>query len=48
MAWQPVLLIEGNGVGHKLNASIQSLRNETLNRQDKALEAINAKTIEHN
>lgn len=43
MAWQPILMIEGNGLALSGNASIQSLRNETLKRQDIALGALNAK-----
>lgn len=42
MAWLPVVNIEGNGIGQVIASSIQSMRNETLLRQDKALEKINA------
>jgi len=46
IAWQPILAIEGNGATHGLAASVQSLRNETVKRQDIALGAFNdAKTI---
>ena len=46
IAWQPILAIEGNGASHSIAASVQSLRNETVKRQDAALGAfINAKTI---
>ena len=43
MAWQPILMIEGNGLAMGTNASIQSMRNESLKRQDLALGALNAK-----
>lgn len=46
MAWQPILAIEGNGLIGGTNASIQSMRNETVARQNLALGALNsAKTI---
>lgn len=45
MAWQPILALEGNGINHHTAASIQSLRNETVKRQNLALEVINAKAI---
>lgn len=45
IAWQPILAIEGNGAASGIAASIQSLRNETVTRQDIALGALNAKTI---
>ena len=46
IAWQPILLIEGNGMSRGIGASIQSLRNETVKRQDVALGVIkNAKAI---
>ena len=45
IAWQPILAIEGNGASHGIAASVQSLRNETVKRQDIALGAFNAKTI---
>ena len=46
IAWQPILAIEGNGAVSGVAASIQSLRNETVARQDIALGAFNnAKTI---
>lgn len=48
IAWQPLLLIEGNGMIAGTNASIQSMRNETIKRQEQALGVIkNAKNIEH-
>tara|TARA_R110000744_G_C19371578_1_gene562700 strand:+ start:3500 stop:3802 length:303 start_codon:yes stop_codon:yes gene_type:complete len=43
MAWQTILLVEGNGVMQRTNANIQSLRNETVARQEKAMEVLNAK-----
>jgi len=46
MAWQPVLAIEHTSSMHGMSASVQSLRNETIKRQNVALEVINAKSIE--
>lgn len=44
MAWQPILMVEANGMANNIGASIQSLRNETVKRQTAALEVIkNAK-----
>lgn len=43
MAWQPILMIEANGLTIGTNASIQSMRNESLKRQDAALGVLNAK-----
>jgi len=43
MAWQPILMIEGNGASHKVGAAIHSLRNETIKRQEQALEVVRAK-----
>jgi len=37
MSWVPVLLIENTRESSRLNASISSLRNETVLRQDAAL-----------
>lgn len=46
MAWQPILMIEGNSMANKTASSIQSFRNETVARQEIALGVItNAKTI---
>lgn len=46
IAWQPILAIEGNGAIAGVSSSVQSLRNETVKRQDIALGAFNnAKTI---
>ena len=39
-AWAPLLQIQGNGIALGANASIQSLRNETVKRQDIALQGI--------
>jgi hypothetical protein len=41
IAWQPLLLIQGNGMLAGTNESIQSLRNETVKRQDIALGVMN-------
>jgi len=47
IAWQPILAIEGNGLLNGTNASVQSLRNETVKRQDEALQVVrNVQTIE--
>lgn len=47
IAWQPILAIENNGATHGLASSVQSLRNETVKRQNIALGVMqNAKTIE--
>lgn len=40
MAWQPILIIEGNRESMRTNQSIQSLRNETVKRQNLALEVV--------
>lgn len=37
MEWQPLLMIQGNGMQVQVAASVQSLRNETIKRQDKAM-----------
>ena len=42
MAWQPVLMIEGNGIGMQTNASVQSMRNETIDRQEMAIRLVGA------
>lgn len=48
MAWQPILMIENSGISKEVAGSVQSLRNETVNRQDAALEVFrNAQNIEH-
>lgn len=41
MAWQPLLMVETNGNLMRTNASVQSMRNETIKRQDLALGVIN-------
>ena len=41
IAWQPILMIDGNGATNGVAASVQSLRNETILRQDKALGVLN-------
>lgn len=44
IAWEPILLVEGNRESFNVNRSVQSLRNENVKRQDLALEIIgNAK-----
>ena len=45
IAWQPVLAIEGNKETRGVAVSLQSFRNETVARQDAALEVIDAKAI---
>ena len=40
IAWQPILMVEGNGVSYNIGASIQSLRNETVSRQNIALKSV--------
>jgi len=37
MAWQPLLMVEGNGLSMQTNASVQSMRNETIDRQEMAI-----------
>lgn len=46
IAWQPILMVEGSGVSRNIAASVQSLRNETIKRQDAALRTLNEKDIE--
>jgi hypothetical protein len=41
IAWEPILLIEGNLNSFKTTSAIHSFRNETLVRQDKAIGKIN-------
>ena len=45
IAWGPLLNVENTSVGNRVAHSIQSLRNETIKRQDKALGMIHAKEI---
>ena len=45
MQWLPMLQVEGNGATHNVGVSIQSLRNETVSRQEKALGKINGLQI---
>lgn len=40
MEWLPILMIEGNGVSNHAVAAIHSLRNESVTRQDAALEVM--------
>ena len=40
MAWIPVLQIEGNGQNRHITTAVQSLRNETIKRQNAALEMV--------
>ena len=42
MAWQPLLMIEGNGLAIQTNASVQSMRNETIDRQELAIKLVGA------
>lgn len=37
MAWQPILMVEGNGAQMHVNKSVLSLREETIKRQEIAL-----------
>lgn len=41
IAWLPILSVENTGTGRHIAASIQSLRNETITRQDAALGRLN-------
>lgn len=46
MVWMPILQVEGNNQTRIVGASVQSLRNETVKRQDFALGLVSdAKTI---
>lgn len=46
ISWLPMLQIESNGVNISTNAAIESMRNETVKRQDLALGVMaNAKAI---
>jgi hypothetical protein len=48
MAWQPLLFIDVSGKLNENIAAVQSLRNETLKRQDIFLEVINgSKALTH-
>ena len=40
IAWQPLLMIEQSGQVRATAASVQSLRNETVKRQDEAIKVI--------
>lgn len=40
MAWQPILMVEGSRETGRVAASVQSLRNETVKQQEKAIEVI--------
>ena len=40
MAWQPILMVEGNGVSKGITAAVESLRNEHVKIQERALEAL--------
>lgn len=40
IAWQPILMIEMSGTNRQVAASVQSLRNETVDRQDRAMQLI--------
>jgi len=49
MAWQPILMVENSAAGRSTAAAVESLRNETITRQDKAMSLLrgngNAKEI---
>lgn len=45
MAWQPLLMIDTNGKLNENIAAIQSMRNETIKRQDAALGVINGSKV---
>jgi hypothetical protein len=46
ISWQPILMVENSGQMRGVAVSVQSLRNETIKRQDVALGLVaNAKTI---
>lgn len=49
IAWQPILMVENSAQTRSAAAAIESLRNETIKRQDAALSAVrgisNAKEI---
>ena len=46
MYWQPVLMVDSSRMNAQVASSIQSLRNETVKRQNVALEVLsNAKAI---
>ncbi|RLC99051.1 MAG: hypothetical protein DRI46_10170 [Chloroflexi bacterium] len=46
MSWQPILMVENSGQLRGVAVSVQSLRNETIKRQDVALGLVaNAKVI---
>jgi len=46
MAWQPILLTEVSGTNRGQTSALESFRNETIVRQDKALEiASNAQNL---
>ncbi len=40
IAWQPILLIEANAQAARTTSSVQSMRNESVIRQDQAIEAL--------
>ena len=46
MAWQPLLMVESTGVSAGVASSVQSLRNETIKRQDEALKLVQNQTKE--
>ena len=45
ITWQPILQIEVAGTNRGQTQAIESLRNETVKRQTKALELFNDRTI---
>lgn len=40
MAWQPILMVEGNGASKGTTIAVESLRNEHVKIQGRALEAL--------
>jgi hypothetical protein len=49
IAWQPLIMIEGNVQTRSVAASIQSFRNESLVQQENAIKVLeNVKVIESN
>ena len=46
MSWLPTLQIESNGKSLDIARSIQSLRNETIERQNKAIKVLGNATLQ--
>lgn len=51
IAWQPLLMVEMSSSGRSTAAAVESLRNETVKRQDAALKMVrgtnNDRALEH-